>query len=163
MPEKLPPQGVLRKTANFYAWFRDFFGHTPKKRTPIPLADLAFPRSDPGALCRILRLSHFFAWSAKRPPTLDISDRRLPRHPFCTRSKIAPSCPPASKSPVQYRRRQRKEDRTHRASIGVPPPEPLPRALFCHGFCYCSPQHRTLYPPAPAVVRLTFCHRQKPR
>jgi hypothetical protein len=29
-----------------------------------------------------------------------------------------------------------KKGRTHRAPIGIPPPEPLPRALFCHGFCF---------------------------
>jgi hypothetical protein len=44
-----------------------------------------------------------------------------------------------------------KKGRTHRAPIGIPPPEPLPRALFCHVFCFYKPPPPVFFTSLPAV------------
>jgi hypothetical protein len=48
-----------------------------------------------------------------------------------------------------------KKERTHRAPIGIPPPEPLPRSLFCPGFCYFfahAPSFSKTIPPRRPFV-----------
>ena len=96
---KTPSTRRAAEWVNFYAWFRDFFGHPPKKRTPIPLADLALRRADPGAPWPYPPLVPFFALSAKRPPAQDMELIPLTPSPFLHPVKKCAKLPPGFERP----------------------------------------------------------------